>query len=265
VTVTVLERRREPAGVTAAVSAEWTKLWSVRSTWWSLAATGLLVLAYVLIVAVSAMESKANGFEIPPMTPAEVSAQGVFLLGQMGLATLAAMAMAGEYATGSILSTLQWVPRRARLLLAKVLVVAPVLFAAGTVVTLLGALAATPFLDDVAGPWSYGEVFVSALQIGAYSAAIAVIALGLAAMLRSVAGTLGCTFLLQLILPMALESTGIDILVTASRYFPGTAGLALLGLEQPVYSSAAAVVVLLGWAAAAWAGGVAVLKSRDAV
>ena len=264
-TVAALRRRRAPDGVAGAMSAEWVKLWSVRSTWWSLTATLLLILAFVLIVAVSAMESKANGFAIPPMTPAEVSAQGVFLLGQMGLATLAAMAMAGEYATGSILSTLQWVPRRGRLLLAKALVVAPVLFAAGTVVTALGALAALPFLEDVAGPWTYGDVVTSALQVGGYSAVIAVIALGLAAMLRSVAGTLGCTFLLQLILPMALESTGVDMLVTASKYFPGTAGLTLLGMEEPVYSSATAVAVLLGWAAAAWAGGVAVLKSRDAV
>ncbi|HEX2179823.1 MAG TPA: ABC transporter [Actinomycetota bacterium] len=260
-----LAGRRHGGGISGAVASEWVKLWSVRSTWWSLAATALLVAGYVLMVTISATESKANGIEVPPMTPIDVSAGGVFLLGQLGLATLAALSMAGEYATGSILSTLQWVPRRAQLLMGKCLVVAPVLFLAGTAVTILGALAGVPFLETVAGPWSYRELLGSALGVGAYSGVIGIVAVGLAAMLRSVAGTLGCTFLLQLILPMALESTGVEILITASEYFPGSAGMALLGMEDAGYSTATAVAVLIGWAAAAWAGGVAILKSRDAL
>ena len=199
------------------------------------------------------------------MTPIDVAAGGVFMMGQLGLATLAALATAGEYSTGSILSTLQQVPRRGRLLLAKILVMAPVLFVAGTAVTLLGALAGIPFLQEVAGPWSLGEVVTSAVRLGGYSAVVGVMALGIAAMLRSVAGTLGCVFLLQLILPMALESTGVEFLMTASEYFPGTAGMALLGAEDPIYSAVTAVAILIGWAAVAWAGGVTVLRWRDAV
>lgn len=260
-----LAGRRRGGGVAGVVASEWVKLSSVRSTWWSLAATAFLVAGYVLMVSISAMESKANGIEVPPMTPFDVSAGGIFLMGQLGLATLATLSMAGEYATGSISSTLQCVPRRARLLIGKGLVVAPALFLAGTAVTILGALAGLPFLETVAGPWSYRELFASALGVGGYSAVIGIVALGLAAMLRSVAGTLGCTFLLQLILPMALESTGVQMLVTASEYFPGSAGMALLGMEDAAYSAATAVAVLVGWAAAAWAGGVAVLRSRDAV
>lgn len=263
-TATALGRRREPAALSGAVAAEWTKLWSVRSTWWSLAATAFLIVGYVLIVSVSASASRANGIDVPPMTPIDVAAGGVFMMGQLGLATLAALAMAGEYATGSILSTLQQVPRRGRLLLSKCLVVAPVLFVAGTAVTLLGTLAGIPSLQEVAGPWSFAEVVTSSIAIGGYSAVVGVMAIGIAAMLRSVAGTLGCLFLLQLILPMALESTGVKILMTVSEYFPGTAGMALLGAEGPVYSEVTAVAILIGWAAAAWAGGVAVLKSRDA-
>lgn len=48
------------AGLRAAVSSEWVKLWSVRSTYWSLAATAALVVGYVVMVAISASVSKAK-------------------------------------------------------------------------------------------------------------------------------------------------------------------------------------------------------------
>jgi ABC-2 type transport system permease protein len=186
-------------------------------------------------------------------------------MGQFGLATLAVLLIASEYATGSILSTLQWVPRRNRMLLAKALVLAPVLFVAGSLIALLGVAAAIPSLKgDVLLPWTASELFVDVLILGLYSPVVGVIALGLGAALRSVAGTLACTFLLLMIIPGSLSATGVDFLMKVSNYFPAQAAQSLLGGGGEPYPGLAAVAILGAWSAASYALGLGVLRSRDA-
>jgi ABC-2 type transport system permease protein len=258
--------RKDEAGLRGPMASEWTKLWSVRSTYWALAASALLVVFFVLTFGLSASASKANGEVISSTTPGDIAAQGFMLMGQFGLATLATLLIASEYATGSILSTLQWVPRRNRMLLAKALVLAPVLFVAGSVIVLLGVAAAIPSLTgDLVLPWTAREMVTDVMILGAYSPVVGVIALGLGAALRSVAGTLACTFLLLLVIPGSLSSTGVEFLMKVSNYFPAQAAQSLLGGGGEPYPGPAAVAILGAWCAAAFALGLAVLRTRDAV
>jgi ABC-2 type transport system permease protein len=256
---------RDEAGLRGPMASEWTKLWSVRSTYWTLAASALLVVAFVLTFGLSASASKANGEVVPSTTPVEAAAQGFMLMGQFGLATLAVLLIASEYATGSILSTLQWVPRRNRMLLAKALVLTPVLLVAGSLMALLGVATAIPTLKgDVLSPWTAPEMFTDVLILGLYSPVVGVIALGLGAALRSVAGTLACTFLLLMIIPGSLSSTGVDFLMKISNYFPAQAAQSLLGGGGEPYGGPAAVAILGAWSAASYALGLWVLRTRDA-
>ena len=257
---------KEEAGLRGPMASEWTKLWSVRSTYWTLAASALLVVFFVLTFGLSASASKANGEVIPSTTPVDIAAQGFMLMGQFGLATLATLLIASEYATGSILSTLQWVPRRSRMLLAKALVLAPVLFVAGSLIALLGVAAGIPSLTgDVLLPWTASEMATDVLILGAYSPIVGVIALGLGAALRSVAGTLACAFLLLLVIPGSLSSTGVDFLMKVSNYFPAQAAQSLLGGAGEPYSGLVAVGILAAWCVASYGLGFWVLRSRDAV
>ena len=258
--------RQDKAGLRDASASEWTKLWSVRSTYWTLAATALLVVGFVLIFGLSASASKANGEAIPPLTPGDIAAQGFMLMGQFGLATLATLLIASEYATGSILASLQWVPRRGVMLAAKAVVLAPVLFVTGALVTLLGVAAAIPSLQAEAElPWTASELVIDVLILGLYSPVVGLIALGLGAALRSVAGTLACAFLILLVIPGALGGTGVEFLMRVSDYFPGQAAQSLLAGEGEPYPGAAAVGILAAWSAASCALGLWVLRSRDAV
>ncbi|MEX0790037.1 MAG: ABC transporter permease [Actinomycetota bacterium] len=258
----------QPGGVSlrAAVSSEWSKLWSIRSTYWSLAVTAVLVVGFVLLITLSAAATNANGIEVLPMTPAEVAGGGMFYLGQLGLAALAALNIAGEYASGSILATLQWVPRRGRMLLSKLLVVSSVLFVAGAAITGLGVLAGMRPLEGISAAWDLQQVLADMAKIGLYSAVVGVIALGLGAAIRSIAGTLACTVLLLVVVPQALASTGIDFLITLSDLFPGPAGMALLDgvLGQAGHSMPVALAILLVWCITILGLGSFVLLSRDA-
>lgn len=73
-----------------------------------------------------------------------------------------------------------------------------------------------------------------------------------------------CTVLVLLVVPMTLQSTGVDLLVRIGDFFPGSAGMVLLSGGSDSYPAVAAAAILLCWACGCWAAGVAVLRSRDA-
>ena len=87
------------AGMRRAMAAEWTKLWSVRSTMWTLVAT---VVAVVGLCALST--GTVNSSEIIG-DPTSRSLIGVFL-GQLIFGVLGVLVMSAEYGTGTIRATL---------------------------------------------------------------------------------------------------------------------------------------------------------------
>src|SRR3954466_3584102 len=97
------------------VRSEWTKLWSVRSTYWALLA---IAAALISLAAVFAATGPA-----PPAEPAAYGLSG-FFQAQLGAAALGALAITSEYATGSIRATLTATPQRVAVLGAKTIVVA---------------------------------------------------------------------------------------------------------------------------------------------
>ncbi|PZA21272.1 hypothetical protein [Modestobacter versicolor] len=117
-----------PVRFPAVLRSEWTKLVSVRSTWWSAA-------VYVLVAG-------AFGWLAASTTPSADSAGnavGIALIGfgfaQFAVVVVGVTAAAGEFATGMVLASLAAVPRRVRWLAAKTGVVA------GAVAGLTGVLA----------------------------------------------------------------------------------------------------------------------------
>jgi ABC-2 type transport system permease protein len=102
-------------GLRRAIAAEWTKLWTVRSTMWTLVATGLAVLG---LCALSTGTVSASDIIDDPTRRSLV---GIFL-GQLIFGVLGVLVMSAEYGTGTIRSTLSAIPRRPVVLTAKVLV-----------------------------------------------------------------------------------------------------------------------------------------------
>ncbi|BCY11559.1 ABC transporter permease [Actinoplanes sp. L3-i22] len=125
--------------MTALIAAEWLKLRSLRSTWWTL---GLTALTVIVGAAMSAREEYAN---FPRLSPQQQLEHGFALSDAFPLmaylillviaASSGAATMVSEYGSGLIRVTLVAVPARSRVLLAKVIVVA----AAWTVTGVCGA------------------------------------------------------------------------------------------------------------------------------
>jgi ABC-2 type transport system permease protein len=244
-------------GLPGAVAAEWTKLWSLRSTTWAL--LGAVVLMALVATQVALNPALADRAEV---RPSELALEAG-VMAQLVVVALAMLVVTGEYATGSIRSSLQWVPRRGRLLLAKAAVVAPVTFAVGVVQGLVGSAAAAPWLGTER-VLRVGDVVADVLLLGVCTALVCLLTLGVGTVLRSSVGTLTAVFVVLLVLPMLLGTDGRGGVAQVLGYLPGSAGLDLLGSEGGPGDVAVDLLVLAAWAGAALLAGARALASRDA-
>ncbi|MFJ7065869.1 ABC transporter permease subunit [Streptomyces sp. NPDC101115] len=123
------------------VSAEWWKLWSLRSTGWSLLIAALSVTGFNAGQAWDHYrywnaydEGSRVAFVRDGMALWDAFNGNAVLVMMLAAAGIGAMAIAGEYSSGSIRTTFAAVPARRSVMTAKVLVTALVLAGFGTVV-----------------------------------------------------------------------------------------------------------------------------------
>jgi ABC-2 type transport system permease protein len=206
--------------------AEFTKVRSVPSTGWSLLAAAAMIVGFGMLYAMVRVSR-------PPADPASFDATGAALAGvqlaQIAVGVLGALVITGEYATGSIRTTLTAVPRRTRVLLAKAAVVAAVTFA----VSLPGAFAAFLVGQRILAPQhldaSLGQPGVLRAVIGSalYLTLVALLGLGLGVLLRSTAGAIAALFGLLFGLQMVAGLLPASVADDVNRYLPAPAGLAV--------------------------------------
>jgi ABC-type transport system involved in multi-copper enzyme maturation permease subunit len=111
------------AGLRGAIASEFTKIRSVRSTYWTLAA--LLLVSVGIGAAITA--GTAANFSHNPGNKAgfdatQISLIAFFEIGQLIIAVIAAMAITSEYSTGMIRTSLTAQPRRGTVYAAKAIV-----------------------------------------------------------------------------------------------------------------------------------------------
>ena len=111
------------AGLRGAIASEFTKIRSVRSTYWTLAA--LLVVSIGIGAAITA--GTAASFSHNPANKAgfdatQISLIAFFEIGQLIIAVIAALAITSEYSTGMIRTSLTAQPRRGTVYAAKAIV-----------------------------------------------------------------------------------------------------------------------------------------------
>ncbi|MFJ4861833.1 MULTISPECIES: ABC transporter permease [unclassified Streptomyces] len=244
-------------GFAGAVGAEWTKLWSIRTPYACLLVGVLLTAVFTFYYGSIA---RINDKPVQPLGNAPVSS---VILGQFVVVVLAMTVVTSEYATGSVRTSLQWVPVRHRLHLAKAVVAAAVSFAAGVLFAVLGmAVARAPFRGHAT--FEPGKALSQALAMGLYCALVAVLTVGVAFAVRTAVGTLSAVFGLISALPTICTGLGGPVLLAVNDLLPQTAGghFMLADGDAP-YPPAAALLIMLAWVAAAHLTGRFVLRRRD--
>ncbi|MBV1779151.1 ABC transporter permease [Paeniglutamicibacter sp. ABSL32-1] len=243
-----------------AVAFEATKLASLRSTRiiLPLALLGQAALAWLL--GSSAQASGENGYDTAMPAPfiAFVSLQ----LSQLFIAVFAALSITSEYGSGTITTSLQAIPVRFRFLGAKAAVLGSIGFVAGAVLVGAGTLVAAPAAGSY-GQFTPGQLATAMLGAGTYLGLLAMMMLGLGALLRSSAGAVTAAFVLLFGLPQVLPLFTVDAVQEAAGYLPTNAA-AVLGTaaEQP-YGPDTALAVLAAWTVVFLGAGYAALRGRD--
>jgi ABC-2 type transport system permease protein len=197
--------------MTRALLAEWTKLWSVGSTRWTLVGTFASMVLLGVLLCAGTETSGCGGGECEDMV---MLALGGVYLAQFAVVALGVLAITSEYATGQIRVTFVADPRRRRVLVAKALVLAAVVF----VVSLAASLASyvighallvgngfTPEHGYPAASLTDGPVLRAIAGTALYLSGLALLSLGLAAVLRHTAAAISILIAL-LWLPLILAS-----------------------------------------------------------
>jgi ABC-2 type transport system permease protein len=233
------------------VRAEWTKLSALRSTW--------IVLLSVVVLTIGVAGAAGRHAHTARLGDTFLGVDLFsLLLGVFGI-----LMITGEYGSGLIRATFAAVPRRVPVLAAKavvlLLVALPVMAVAAT-----GALFANRLLAGGA-PVEPGALRTT---IGATVAPIglALLGLGLGALVRHTAAAIAAYVLSMLVLPALLQAVLSDRLgEQVVRYVPVAAAQGLYAVNNPfrMLSPGLAALVLLAWAAAALTAGALTLWRRD--
>jgi ABC-2 type transport system permease protein len=240
----------------ALLRSEWTKLRSLRSTWWCTA-------IYLLTVGATAWLAAASTDTAPRADVAVGITLTGFGFGQLVLLVLGVLMATSEFASGLALVSMTAVPRRTRLLLAKTLVVTAYCALLTAVLVPVCFLAARMLIAVPGGvPWADPDVLRSlGLQVGA-AALVAVLAVALGAVLRSTAGAVGLGAALVFALPPALALSGGEIASRISQALPalrvGDDAFLAVATTWPV-----GMAVVAGWAIVGWLLGALLVERRD--
>lgn len=279
-------RQNNGTGLTflRAVHAEWLKLTSLRSSYiiLTIALLGMVGIGLLSTFAVTAI---ASGFvaidteqggagqqslvEEFGVMAREVPASGI-IIAQFLIASLAVIQIGSEYGTRMITTTLTAVPRRITAVLAKTLVIAGTAFVVGVVGALISYAIAQPLLEPhgLSYALTADGVIPSILSTGAYLALVAVLGLGVGALLRNNAGGIVTTLGILTVLPLivAILSGLNDFVKDLSDFLPASAGMDMVAIRtaQDHLTQVQAGLVVLAWAATALAGALISVKRRDA-
>jgi ABC-type transport system involved in multi-copper enzyme maturation permease subunit len=234
-----------PVRLRQVARSEWTKLRTLRSTWWSLAAyvvlaLGFCALATYLYAGRWDSLSAADRLDLRS-DPIGLILQPGAVFGQIAVCVLGVLMFAGEYSTGSIRASVLAVPRRRRLLLAKVVVLAALLFALAEAVAFGSYALAAPFVGDHAALSLADPTVRRALfGAGAYLAVTGLLGLAVGALVRHIGGAVTLILAMILVLPALAGALPGRSGEYAATYLPGgQAG-------QTIMSTGAAPDLLVG-------------------
>jgi hypothetical protein len=237
------------------------KLRSVRSTWWM-----LLVFAAGMVGLAVAAGAAAPAHPDPAYDPTESLFSGL-ALGQLVAAVFGVLVLSSEFSSGSVRATFAAVPHRGRVLAAKAAVTAAVTLAAGEILAFVAfavyQLAARH--GDQSPSLAHPAVLRAVLLAGAYPCLVALIGLGLAAVIRHTVGAVAAVIGVVFVLPLVLLPLGEHSAVM--KFLPEIIAENSLTAVKPVTASLSAGAgfgMLCLYTAVMLAAGGWVLARRDA-
>ena len=255
------------------VRSEFTKLRSVRSTYWIAFVLVLASVAWCVAYCLGTVHQwphmsaqDRSGFDAT-----QNSILGLALLGQLVIAVFGALMITSEYSTGLVRASLTVMPRRGTLYAAKAAT-----FAAVSLVVAFVASFGTFFLGrallsstHVAMSLSQPGVLRSLIITALFVEACGLIAFGIGALVRNTAAALTLAFGLLILLPQLTRTLPVFLHNDLIRWVPGGDAInsmtATIGGPIPhTFPAWGELAVIAGYAAILLAAGAVLFSRRDA-
>jgi ABC-type transport system involved in multi-copper enzyme maturation permease subunit len=289
------------AGLRGVIASEFTKLRSVRSTYWTLAA--LLIVSIGIGAAISAGVSgnlSSNPVNKAGFDATQISLIAFFELGQLIIAALGALAITSEYSTGMIRTSLTAMPRRGTVYAAKAIVFTSVTLVISLVTSFIafflgqaimsGAGVSASLFHSVTVPANaqvspgsnggpavsfHGTDVISATTVlGAvigcalFVTLVAVIAFGVGAIIRHTAGTISIVIGAMFVIPIIVQALPNNWRWDIMRFFPDAAGrvvsVTVGGTNPHLWSYWPQMAVTASYAVVLLGVGAYLFRKRDA-
>jgi ABC-2 type transport system permease protein len=250
------------AGLRGVIASEFTKLRSVRSTYWTL---GALIIISVGIAAIAGAGIAANLHNNPQnkagMDATQDSLIAFFELGQLIIAVIGAMSITSEYSTGMIRTSMSVMPRRGNIYLGKLIVLTTVTLVVSLVTSFIAFFVGQAVLSSAGvsaslfhsttvpanaimsppagGPGSGGQpivtfqgtdvissgtVLTAVIGTALFVTVVALIAFGLGAIIRHTAGAITSAIGLMFVLTIIIQILPDNWRWDIMRFFPDAAG-----------------------------------------
>jgi len=226
-----------PATFGDVLRSEWTKLRSVRSTFWALTVTVVLGIALGAAISAAAAHGYARSSVSGKLSwdPTGVSLDGM-AIAQLAIAVLGVLCISSEYSSGMIRTSLIAVPKRGRVLAAKSLVLAAVTFVVGEATSFTAFFAGQALISGHATHAALGDPGVARAVAGAglYLTALAVLGVAAGTLLRHPAAAIACLIAVLLVLPGIAQALPDSWRNPVTEFWPTLAG----GQLTTVYHSA---------------------------
>ena len=252
------------------IRSEWTKLFSLRSTRWSLFVAVLLTIGLPLLFAAvtSSHWGSMGPNERANRHPLDIALAGVNL-SQLAIGVLGVLVITGEYSTGMIRASLTAVPKRLPVLWAKAIVFAVVTFVLmlpSVFIAFFGSQAILSRHDILQISVSHPGVTRAIVGGAVYLMLLGIFTLALGTIVRNTAGAIAAFAAIFFVIPPLLNILPTSWNNAISPYLPDAAGRSIFSLTHDAHSLAAGpgLALFVGYCALALVIAAVVLLRRDA-
>jgi len=252
-----------------ALRSEFTKIRSVRSTYWT------LIAMFVVVVGFGALASWGRathgGAAGPFWDPTRQSLAGLYI-GQLIIGVLGVLVISSEYGTGMIRTTLMTNPHRGVMIAAKGVVFTVVALAASLVTAFTSFFLGQALMSSHHISTTIGSPDVLRAVIGGalFLTACGVIGFGLGLLLRHTAAGIGAMVGLLFVVTILVNFLPTSWQNDIDKWIPALAGAQVWMVAQqppgstPMFAAWPSFAVLCGWAALAVVSAVILFRRRDA-
>ena len=253
------------------LNSEWIKMRTLRSTWITLVAIVLVIIAFGLISAMvsSGRISTQGGGPPRSLGPLSLVLAGANLA-VLIVAVMGAIVGAREFSTGMIRATFSAVPKRLPVLWSKLIVftvvVLPVVAVSVVAVFFLG-MRVLSGAGAATVAWGDDGVARSVLGTAFYIAGLGIIGLAIGVLLRTTAASIGVVIGAVIFLPALASALLPESWDGVLKYLPSNSATAFTGGSQTgatLLTPGTGLMVFTAWIVLAIVGSAIVLTRRDA-